>query len=200
MYDGCESVGFSTPFTKMVNEDIEKCKNFLANECDNKVGKNLHIELTSKYSDHLNDIGSNMYEYNPNNKFFDIDYLDDGSLIHNLTVLMNKLIAFQNNDYQNGTISQNSGIKIENNLTATQSQTISISFEQVKKQIEDMTALSESETEETLAKIDEIKSIVETEENKKTKWQKLKPILIWIADKSVDVGIALLPLLLKIGG
>ena len=31
------------------------------------------------------------------------------------------------------------------------------------------------------------------------KWEKVKPVLTWLADKSCDVGIALLPLLLKIG-
>ena len=62
-----------------------------------------------------------------------------------------------------------------------------------------MTGLSDAETEETLAKIDEIKAIVELKEPKKSKWQKIKPILAWLADKSVDVGIALLSLILKIG-
>ena len=61
-----------------------------------------------------------------------------------------------------------------------------------------MTGLSEKEEKDTLKKIDEIKAIVELKETKKTKWQKLKPILGWLADKSVDVGIAILPLLLKI--
>ena len=61
-----------------------------------------------------------------------------------------------------------------------------------------MSGLSEEETNQTLQKVDEIKAIVELKESKKSKWQKIKPILTWIADKSVDVGIALLPLILKI--
>lgn len=85
-------------------------------------------------------------------------------------------------------------------MTATQTQTINITFEDVRRQIEEMTGLSEGETQETLTKIDEIKAIVELKEPKKTKWQKIKPILTWLADKSVDVGIALLPLIMKIGG
>ena len=62
-----------------------------------------------------------------------------------------------------------------------------------------MNGLSDEETENVLAKIDEIKAIVDQKEPKKTKWKKIKPILIWLADKSVDVGCALLPLILKIG-
>lgn len=90
-------------------------------------------------------------------------------------------------------------ISIENNLTANQNQTMTITFEDIKKQIENMSGLSGAETKETIGKIDEIKAIVELKESKKSKWQKIKPILIWLADKSVDVGCALLPLILKIG-
>ena len=62
-----------------------------------------------------------------------------------------------------------------------------------------MTGLSESETDETLARVNEIQNIVNQNESRKAKWQKVKPILNWLADKSVDVGCALLPLILKIG-
>ena len=75
--------------------------------------------------------------------------------------------------------------------------TISVSFEDVKKQVEDMSALSTVETEEILQKIDELKNIVSSNESKKSKWEKAKPFLTWLADKSVDVGIALLPRILK---
>lgn len=77
---------------------------------------------------------------------------------------------------------------------------VNISFEEAKRKIEEMTALSEKDTKEAIDKIHEIKSIVESDEPKKSKWQKVKPVLLWLADKSVDVGIALLPLLMKIGG
>ena len=111
-----------------------------------------------------------------------------------------KLIAFKNNGYRNSkNIDDNPNFTVNNTLTANQTQTVTISFEDVKRLVKDMTGLSEGETDETLSKIDEIKSIVEQNESKKTKWQKIKPILIWLADKSVDVGCALLPLILKIG-
>ena len=190
---------FSTDFTRMVDEDIKKCDDILNGSFDEKKWKELHVELTAKYSAHISNIGSDMYGYFAQGNFFDMDAMDEDSLHHNLFVLKNKLIAFKNFGYKNRkSISGEKGINIQNTLSATQTITVNISFEEVKKQIENMTGLSESETNETLQKIDEIKAIVELREPKKSKWQKIKPILVWLADKSVDVGIALLPLILKI--
>ena len=78
--------------------------------------------------------------------------------------------------------------------------TMNATFKEVKYNIQNMCSLSEIETEETLKKVNEIEIIVESNESRKSKWEKAKPILKWLADKSVDVGIQLLPLILKIGG
>lgn len=195
------NIDMSTPFTKMVDEDIQKCEALLNDSYNEAEWKRLHIELTAKYASHLADIGSDMYEFFFKGNFFDVDSMGENALRHNLFVLKNKLTAFKNFGYRSKihTTSGN-GIEIQNNLTATQTQTINITFEDVRRQIEEMTGLSEGETQETLTKIDEIKAIVELKEPKKTKWQKIKPILTWLADKNVDVGIALLPLIMKIGG
>ena len=46
--------------------------------------------------------------------------------------------------------------------------------------------------------MDELEKIVKSSESRSKKWENAKEIIKWIADKSVDVGIALLPLLLRI--
>ncbi|WP_298842555.1 hypothetical protein [Clostridium sp.] len=61
-----------------------------------------------------------------------------------------------------------------------------------------MSSLSELEIEEILHKINDIEQIIQSTERKSKKWENAKEIIKWIADKGVDVGIALLPLLLKI--
>jgi len=189
------------PFEKMVDEDIQQCETILNSEYSEQRFKELHIELTAKYSSHINDIGSDMYNCYGDGKSFDTDAMGEQALQHNLFVLKNRLIAFKNYGYKSCTpCGTDKSISIENNLTSTQTQTINISFENVKRQIEDMTGLSDVETKDAIKKIDELKVIVESHEPKKAKWQKAKPILTWLADKSVDVGIAILPLLLKIGG
>lgn len=194
--------GNNNTFAVMVDADIINCKKFLDNPIDEEFGRNLYIEITAKYCNHIAGLEKGLYEYNTNLNFFEPD-IDLESLIHNLKVLYNRLIAFKNYGYKNRTRimsfdGQELNIINNNELRATQDISINISFDDVKKQISDMTGLSEKEEKDTLKKIDEIKAIVELKETKKTKWQKLKPILGWLADKSVDVGIAILPLLLKI--
>ena len=164
---------FSTDFTRMVDEDIKKCDDILNGSFDEKKWKELHVELTAKYSAHISNIGSDMYGYIAQGNFFDVNLVGQEGLKHNLFVLKNKLIAFKNFGYKNRKpISSEKGINIQNTLSASQTTTINISFEEVKRQIENMTGLSESETNETLQKIDEIKAIVELQEPKKSKWQK----------------------------
>lgn len=187
-----------TEFSKMVDSDIIRCENILSGDRDEEQVFELHLEMITKYPEYISNFGKSLYNYS-DQYGFNPEYSGFESMIYNLKVMKNKLIAFKNHRYRNSSsvISDNS-INIENNLRATQSQTMTITFEDVKRQIENMTALSERETEETLEKVDEMKDIIEGDENKKTKWQKIKPILLWLADKSVDVGMTLLPLLLKI--
>ena len=81
----------------------------------------------------------------------------------------------------------------------TNSVNVNVTFEQVRKEVEEMTSLTNEQTQEVLDKISEIEEVVKSKDSKKSKWEKVKPVLTWLADKSCDVGIALLPLLLKIG-
>ncbi len=75
--------------------------------------------------------------------------------------------------------------------------TMNISFEDARKTINDMSSLPENEIEEIQNKINAIEEIVNSKDSKSKKWSKAKEIVKWIADKGVDVGITLLPLLLK---
>ena len=75
---------------------------------------------------------------------------------------------------------------------------VNVSFDQVRKDISNMSFLSEDETNDILKRILVIENIINSNETKKKKWEKVGPILKWIADKGFDVGIALLPLILKI--
>ena len=53
--------------------------------------------------------------------------------------------------------------------------------------------------EEILAKINELEEIVNSKERKSKKWANAGEIIKWIAEKGIDVGLTLLPLLLKLG-
>ena len=62
-----------------------------------------------------------------------------------------------------------------------------------------MTSLPDEEIEEILSKINELENIVNSTDRKTKKWENAKDIIKWVADKGVDVGTALLPIVLQIG-
>ena len=84
------------------------------------------------------------------------------------------------------------------NVTVNTNVNVSVTFERVREEVEDMTSLTNEQTQEILDKISQIEEVVTSTDKKKTKWEKIKPVLVWLADKSCDVGTTLLPLLLKI--
>lgn len=196
-----KDVGPRNPFINMVNSDIQRCEEYLSGDHEEKAGMALHLELITKYPAYIKNFGDSLYNYDPRYGFVSQEFFSLDSALHNLTVMKNRLVAFKIYGYKNppNESSRNSQtINVENNLSATQTQSLTVSFENTKQQVEEMTGLSESDTAEVLDKIDQIKDIVEQKASKKTKWQKIKPILLWLADKSVDVGCALLPLVMKI--
>ena len=76
--------------------------------------------------------------------------------------------------------------------------TVNVTFDMVREQVEDMSALSHEQIQEVLLKISELEKIINSNKKRNEKWKHASKILLWIADKGVDVGIAMLPLLLKI--
>jgi ribosome-binding factor A len=63
-----------------------------------------------------------------------------------------------------------------------------------------MTSLTDEQTKEALEKVSEIESVIKGEGSKKSKWEKIKPVLAWLADKSFDLAMTILPLLLQVQG
>lgn len=68
----------------------------------------------------------------------------------------------------------------------------------MKKKIKECESLTEEETKEALKYLKELKEIYESKGNRKSKWEKAKKILIWLADKSVDIAIAFFPIITSI--
>ncbi len=88
------------------------------------------------------------------------------------------------------------------NITVNNTVNISLSFTEAKQKVEDMTALNREQTDEILTKIDELEKISKEKISRKSKWEKIKPIISFALDKGVDVAIAILSLVLqmKLGG
>lgn len=74
---------------------------------------------------------------------------------------------------------------------------VGVTFEQVRSQIEDMTALSREQTDEIREKINELEEISKEKSSRKTKWEKVRPIIAFALDKGADVAIAILSLVMQ---
>ncbi len=181
---------------KVIEDDIQISTEIINNKKTSEC-EDFHMRLLSKYSPIISGFGDNLYSI-----YYDSDFT---ATLSNIETMRDKLILFkaagfedwgQKND-PNGRTSQ---ISITNNNanTNTNSISVTISFEEVRRNIENMSALPDTEIEEILSKINDLEIIVSSEDRKSKKWEKAKGIIRWVADKGVDVGIALLPLLLQI--
>ena len=148
-----------------------------------------------------------MYAYD-SDLGFNTDLLETESLKYNLNAMKANLSGFALglNSYlypekAPDTSHQISGLtlNVNNSNNNTNSINLSVSFEQARQQIEDMTALSQEQTKEIIDKIDEIEAISKEKATKKKKWEQIKPILLFALDKGVDIAIMLWSLALQSG-
>ena len=72
-----------------------------------------------------------------------------------------------------------------------------MSINDIKKNIDDNTYLSDSEKKELLMKLDEIEELQKSEESKSKKWDRAKKLLSFILDKGADIAIMYIPQIMK---
>ena len=89
-----------------------------------------------------------------------------------------------------------SNINNSNIIINSPNASIKVSFQQTINNIQQIpdSILSKESKEELSEKIQEVENV---KSDKKTCWEKIKPILIWLVDKSADAAIAVLPYLLE---
>lgn len=184
-----------------IRHDVKKIEKFIEAKDEEKI-KEIHILIDGKYSAYVPNWGHSMYGYI--DKYgFSYEYLDTDSLIHNLTLMKHSLEGFAmglDNTTKKSYNSNKNNVSVTVNNSIENNVDISITFEQARQQVENMTSLNDEQTREILEKISEIENTINGSGTRKSKWEKIKPILVWLADKSFDVGMTLLPLLLKIQG
>lgn len=81
-------------FDIMLEEDIEKCESYLNNPIDEEKGINLYIEITGKYDAVIPSFGLGLYQYIPEQHFYDSD-ISGETLKQNLLKLVSKMKSFQ---------------------------------------------------------------------------------------------------------
>lgn len=177
-----------------IQNDIEKIKEGTQNNIEIENLKKLHMYIDGKYQSKIENWGLSQYGW-IDNYGFSYEYLGEETIKHNLLNMQSKLEGYLQ-DYRlipNTPLSTD--IKVINNNTNSNNINVKIDFQSLIKQIDEMESLTKNETKEAISKIKEIETIYNSNESKKKKWEKIKGILIWLADKSVDLAIAYLPII-----
>jgi len=174
-------------FIEIIDVDIQKGHEIIDNRRTSECNE-FHVRLLSKYTPIIDGFDKHLRDL-----FYDNDKT---YCMQNIKTMVEKLELFVAMGYKNR-YSEKIPQTIINNSNSNNID-LSITFETAKKQVEEMSALTDSEVEEVLKKIDELKEIVTSKDGKTKKWENAKGIIKWIADKGVDIGLIILQLLLRI--
>lgn len=189
-----------------IDKDINSIKDVLNNKNIEEMLK-VHKYMDSKYQSKINTWGLSQYGWS-DDLGFAYELIGESGISENLEHMIGKLEGYKQDldlrAYEIFNGKSSSGVKIYNNNINSNSNTNTITntvnFNVVLQNIKDNEELTEEQTKEALQKLEELKTIYKSKDSKKTKWAKVKPIMIWLADKSVDVGIAFLPLITSMFG
>lgn len=185
-------------FKAMMSEDIAQLKVIIEDvtSFDEKKAQQVYLSLTAKYHPYVPQLGEGLYQYYAEQGFY--EEVSGATLIYNLQQIYNKLLTFQALNYPGVGVAGSNAPSTVVNITNSNNNTMNVTFDTVREVVDNMTSLPDEDIQEIQKKIDKIEEIINSKESKSKKWSQAKEIIKWIADKGVDVGIALLPLLLKI--
>lgn len=185
-------------FKEMMSKDIAHLKAVIEDDIafDEKQKQQIYLSATAKYHPYVPHLGNGLYQYFAEQGFY--DEVTGSSLEYNLRQIYNKLLTFQSLNYPGLGAVVASAPSTVVNITNTNSNSMTVTFDSVRNVVDNMTSLPDEDIREIQNRIDELEEIVNSKATKSKKWSQAKDIIKWIADKGVDVGIALLPLLLKI--
>ncbi len=188
---------YETPekrFKRIVGEDICKIDEALQSNDYNQM-KKTHREMDGKYQACVRDWGKSMKYFDPKYGFA-YGKLEMQNLSDNLELMKSKVFAFGerwNNVQEDCAAMQDVSVVVNNSNKVD----VSISFEDARKVIEDMPGLTDQETTEVQKKIDELEEISREDISRKSKWEKIKPIIAFAMDKGVDVAITIMGLVMQ---
>ena len=172
---------------ELIAEDIRKIDEALEST-DVDLVRTVHKRIDGKYQACISMWAMGLYAYDLQHGAI-YDSLDIESLKDNLSVMKPKLEAYLEGWNVKTDDSDNPNLNVV--VNNTNNLNISLSFENAKQRIEEMEGLTQEETAEIQDKIDELERISKENITKKKKWAKVKPILLFALDKSVDVAVML---------
>lgn len=160
--------------------------------------KNLFIEIKSLFEceipHFMNGLKSEMNSASLYWEHTNPYWLDDIPLIKaklQNAIAMNNQVSHHN--IPNIVINNNNS----NSATYNNSLDIDTILQTTQFTIKEMNSLSDEETKIALEKVNELSNILQSKENRKSKWSKVASVFKWLADKSVDLACAFSPLIMQ---
>ena len=184
---------FQKEFLEMIEADIKRIDESITSGTDVQRWE-LFREIDGKYQSCIADFYKGMWQSSHSSGILYFNRLkgNPNEVLENLKMAKAKLEVFRY-----GAKATSSQMPPSTNVSVTTNVNVSVTFEQVRSQIEDMTALSREQTDEIITKINELEEISKEKTSRKTKWEKVKPIIAFALDKGADVAIAILSLVMQ---
>lgn len=126
-----------------------------------------------------------------------IDYNVVEGIIRKLRIYAQEVLDGKKESTKKATVPSvviNNNPSISATASANVTVDISIVFENAVRQVEDA-CLPDAQEKEVLAKIQELKDIMESKESKGKRWAKIKDFFKWVAEQGIQVASIIVPLL-----
>lgn len=126
-----------------------------------------------------------------------IDYTVVEGILHKLRIYAQEVLEGKKESTKKASAPSvviNNNPSISATASANAAVDISIVFENAVRQVEDA-CLPDAQEKEVLAKIQELKDIMESKESKGKRWSKIKDFFKWVAEQGIQVASIIVPLL-----
>ncbi len=175
------------PLSEQCDHYIKKCKNILK-EKDIKGARQLSAEATAVFASIVpgwyGGLMASITQF----------YLDD------IEMILGKLTIFKSTlSSDNFAAVPHSASSAYRNLAgvADQIMTLDEHVAQVIRWLEKVPSIDETEKAEIINQIKIIQNTAETVHHQQVKWNKMKPLLIWVSTKDVHVASRIIPLIIQ---
>lgn len=164
-------------FKVMYEDDLESLKKAISDsenrETPESAKLQLYKDVTAKYHLYIPKLSDGLYQYIQAYAFY--DDVSGESLFHNLKQVYNKMLSFKALGYPSLKEAIPQSVPMVQITNTNENKVdINISFSDVRKEIENMSALPDAEIEEILNKINELEKLLnlQTANQKSGKMQK----------------------------
>ena len=83
---------------ELLSEDISRCEKYISDPSDETFGRELYLQITGRYDSLIKDFGHGLYSYFSEQHFYDPN-ISISTVVHNLKLLLQKMISYQSQKY-----------------------------------------------------------------------------------------------------